>query len=383
MTISEIVPVYNADKYLEKCIDSILGQTYKNMEIILVDDGSTDNSPLILDEYAAKDCRIRVIHKPNGGAVSARNAGLQIARGEYVGFVDSDDWIEPDYLEKMVKIQRDTAVDIVVTSHFHDIGEDANIVSSNFQTGIYTKEQILPTLLYSGHFFEYGLQPHMVTKLFRKEILLKTQMCVDGRIVIGEDAAVVYPSVLEAEKIYISDICGYHYVQHSGSVTKRENSNESEICSLLFKHLERVFREKDVWDIMAPQFEQYRKYILLMRQMQYFDDRVALPYGGIPGNSKVVIYGAGVLGQKLYRYLSEVNDMDIVLWVDKNYMNYQKKGMDVKPAKDILSLREYDYILIANTVQRTADIIKRDLENMGVTCQKVLWFSEEFIRKKG
>lgn len=97
--ISVIVPVYNVEKYLHKCINSILNQTYKNLEIILIDDGSTDNSGKICDEYALKDNRIKVIHKENGGLSSARNAGLDICSGDYIGFVDSDDYIAEDMYE--------------------------------------------------------------------------------------------------------------------------------------------------------------------------------------------------------------------------------------------------------------------------------------------
>lgn len=383
MTISEIVPVYNAEKYLRKCVDSILGQTYKEMEIILVDDGSTDKSPQILDQYGVEDARVRVIHKTNGGAASARNAGLRVARGEYIGFVDSDDWIEPFYIEKMMQACTNTGVDIVVSNHFHDIGEECKKVSSAFKPGVYTKEQILPRLLYSGNFFEYGLQPHMVTKLFSREILLKTQLCVDERILIGEDAAVVYPSVLEAENIYISDLCGYHYVQHSNSMTKSETQSEKQWNQLLFSHLEKIFRAKGVWDVMAPQMEQYKKYLIFMRNMSEFDTKVLLPYGGIPTSSKIIIYGAGVLGQKMYRYLSEIEDLDIALWVDRNYEAYQNKGMKVGKPEDILSLQSYDYILIANTVQQTADTIKHNLTEMGIEKNKILWFSEEFMGQNG
>ena len=94
--VSVIVPVYKVEKYLDKCIESIVGQTYENLEIILVDDGSPDNCPTMCDEWAQKDSRIKVIHKENGGLSSARNAGLDACTGDYIGFVDSDDWIEPD-----------------------------------------------------------------------------------------------------------------------------------------------------------------------------------------------------------------------------------------------------------------------------------------------
>ena len=101
--VSVIVPVYNAEKYLQECVDSILRQTLTDLELILVDDGSTDSSPAICDRYAEQDARVQVIHKPNGRAASARNAGLRAASGEYVAFVDSDDWISPEMYEKMLE----------------------------------------------------------------------------------------------------------------------------------------------------------------------------------------------------------------------------------------------------------------------------------------
>ena len=109
--ISVIVPIYNTEKYLKRCFDSILSSTYENLEVILVDDGSPDNSGKICDEYAARDSRIRVIHKKNGGLSSARNAGLDIATGDYVTFVDSDDYIASDIYEKLVACMID-GVDI-------------------------------------------------------------------------------------------------------------------------------------------------------------------------------------------------------------------------------------------------------------------------------
>lgn len=101
--ISVIVPIYNADRYLERCLSSIIGQTYKNLEIICVDDGSTDNSLAICNKYSLLDNRIKVIHKNNGGVTSARKAGMKIASGEWVGFVDSDDWLELYAYERMIK----------------------------------------------------------------------------------------------------------------------------------------------------------------------------------------------------------------------------------------------------------------------------------------
>lgn len=378
--ISVIVPIYNTLQYLEQCVGSILNQTYRDLEIILVDDGSSYLCGKACDEYGLRDSRIKVIHKENGGSTSARKAGLEIANGDFVSFVDGDDWIEPYYYEKMVSAQEKTGADMVLSGHFHDIGKDSRKVKDNFPTGVYTREQLLPALLYAGQFFEYGIQPHMVTKLFKREILRKTQMCVDDHIVIGEDAAVVYPSVLEAEKIVVLDVCAYHYVQHPDSMTKREREDKEDIYGLLFAHLEKSFKEKNVWEIMKPQLRQYRKYLLCMHQISYFDEKVLAPYGGIAGGSKVVIYGAGVLGQKIHRYLMRKKEISIVLWLDQKYEIYREKGLAVDAPNEILKVPEYDFILIANTVQSTAETIRHYLVDNGIDDRKILWFSEEFRR---
>jgi glycosyltransferase involved in cell wall biosynthesis len=377
--ISVIVPIYNTSEYLEQCVGSILNQTYRDLEVILVDDGSSYLCGKACDEYAVTDYRVKVIHKENGGLVSARKTGLKAATGEFVGYVDSDDWIEPDYYEKMVLAQEKTGADIVLSGHFHDIGADSRQVRDNFPVGVYTKEQLLPALLYAGRFFEYGVQPHMVTKLFKKEIAVKMQMRVDNRIVIGEDAAVVYPSVLEAEKVYVSDVCAYHYIQHPNSITKsREVKKGAEIYDLLFKCLEEAFKEKKVWEILESQLKQYKKYLLFMHQISIFDKKVLMPYGGIQQGSKVIIYGAGVLGQKMYRYLAEKEEISIVLWVDQKYVVYQENGFGVSDPDEILKVTDYDFILIANTVQDVAENIRQYLVDKGIDNKKILWFSEEF-----
>ena len=121
--ISVIIPVYNAEKFLNKCLDSVIGQTYKNLEIILVDDGSQDDSGKICDEYAQKDNRIKVIHKENGGDSSARNTGLKMATGKYITTIDSDDWIELNAYEDMLKVLLEKNVDIVRCGFYKNYGE--------------------------------------------------------------------------------------------------------------------------------------------------------------------------------------------------------------------------------------------------------------------
>ena len=125
--ISVIIPVYNVEKYLEKCVDSIINQTYKNLEIILVDDGATDNSGKMCDEFAKRDSRIKVIHKENGGLSDARNFGLDVATGEYIAFVDSDDFLDKDFYEYLMKLKDKTSSDIVECNFIRAYEEDLDI----------------------------------------------------------------------------------------------------------------------------------------------------------------------------------------------------------------------------------------------------------------
>ncbi len=126
MKLSIIIPVYRTQNTLQRCLESILCQSFTDYEIILVDDGSPDNCPYLCDEYTQKDARIKVIHKENGGLSSARNAGIDASRGRYIGFVDSDDWVAPQYLEKLLRNLKETDADICECGAYYTSGESCD-----------------------------------------------------------------------------------------------------------------------------------------------------------------------------------------------------------------------------------------------------------------
>lgn len=384
--LSIIIPVYNVEQYLKKCLESVLNQTYQEFECILVDDGSTDASGRICDEFAISDSRITVIHKENGGLVSVRKAGLKNASGRFIGCVDSDDWVEPDYFEKLLKMQKKYDADIVAGNLFRDIGEDSYPVYNRIPTGLYRKQDILPQLIYSGNFFEFGLHPSLCSKLIRKEILDITQLSVDEDILEGEDDAVVYPSVLVAEKILVTDICGYHYVQRQGSITKSVKQDDLRRLQLVFDHLEKTFRTKGVMNELEFQVNQWKKFILLERHIQVFDEKtdgdILSPYGGIPLHSRIVIYGASFMGQTINRYITklEENTVQKVLWIDKEHQNFEKQGLQVEPPEHILNLHDrFDVVLIASVTESIVCSMKDYLLKLNVPEYKIRWLSEDFI----
>ena len=175
--LSIIVPVYNVESYLAECLNSILAQSFTDFEVLLIDDGSTDGSSALCDEYAGMDSRIRCFHKENGGHMSARQEGFRNARGTYTAFVDSDDWIAPAMYEQMCGAAIKYDADVVccnytaVTSKEHI--ERRDVCSPGFYDRSGLEEKIFPTMLFSGDFFHFGVSPSLCNKLFRASLFEK------------------------------------------------------------------------------------------------------------------------------------------------------------------------------------------------------------------
>lgn len=384
--ISVVVPVYNTAKYLDRCIISIINQTYRDLQIILVDDGSNDQSGNICSYYTRKDDRIEVIHQENGGQAAARKIGILHSKGDFIINLDSDDWIDEDYINGLVSAQEMTGADIVAGNLFYEIGDCITVVSNGIDYGCYNQKEIIDKMVCKGDFFEYGIQPHLVTKLIDRKLLLKSLVDNDLKIRIGEDAAVVYSCVLNCKKICVADVCGYHYIQHQESMTKTQADKKEEVDSIntLVEYLYKRFEEAGVIDVLRWQLGAYRKYLFAMRCIDVFetDDKILKPYGTIQCGSKVVIYGAGVLGQQLYSYLLR-KDVCITRWVDINYDEYRIRRLNVDNPEVLKDINAFDYILIANTNYTTAMTIKDYLMNkLNVDNSKIKWFSDEFINEQ-
>ncbi len=215
---SVIVPVYKTERYIRQCIESVLEQTYKDFELILVDDGSPDSSGAICDEYAQTDPRIKVIHKENEGLVSARKTGLQNACGHYVISLDSDDYIVRDMLKILATCISDTSAEVVSFDHFrvYDEGQKTRCCDGVTE-GFYVTEEALSNLrrqiLYkeSVGFFDYGISPCICFKAIEASLYRKYQFSVDNMIVVGEDLAVTMPMLLEAKSVYVLHQALYCY----------------------------------------------------------------------------------------------------------------------------------------------------------------------------
>ena len=257
--ISIIVPVYNVEDLLPRCVESIMAQTKKNIEIILVDDGATDNSGAICDDYAKKDARIQVIHKPNGGLTSAWKAGVAVASGAYLGFVDSDDWIDADMYERMWESAIKYDSDVVVCGLVFDY-EDSSIPKRNeisdFEKAYYDRkelEKLFPMLINDGRFFGRMLQPARVTKLYRKELVKRNMPLCKEEVSVGEDMQLTLPALTDAKSMsVVKDFYPYHYWFNQKSMTGKYDPKYLNKIKIMANRMKEISREKAVYDF-APQ----------------------------------------------------------------------------------------------------------------------------------
>ena len=245
---SVIIPVYNGEQYLKECIDSIICQSiFCDIEIILVDDGSTDASGLLCDKYALKYENIHVIHKKNGGLVSARKIGVINSKGKYITFVDADDWIDKDAIQKMVEFAENQASELVIGGMKFEYENRTEQYEYSIKPGIYSDiEKFTENYIYSGVFFKFGILPTICGKLFLRDKYVQFQMNVPDELKIGEDVAVTIPYILNAtSKIIVIDTIDYHYRQNDKSMVHQfSNANREFETNSLYKTLD-FYLKKD------------------------------------------------------------------------------------------------------------------------------------------
>ena len=226
--ISLIVPVYNKEKYLKKSIDSMVNQSYENLEIILVDDGSADNSGAICDTYGEKYNNVKVIHQKNQGPSEAWKNGFKVSKGEYIAFADSDDWIDHDMIEKMSKHLTGNNYEIVTCDHVLEYAD--GISQEVYQTllpGEYNKNQIYENILP----YIIGLEKRHISlsrcmKLISRNLIEENEKYCDSNILMGDDSTITLPCIIDAERIYNMDHeAMYHYLYVNDSVVHRYDPN--------------------------------------------------------------------------------------------------------------------------------------------------------------
>ena len=245
--ISIIVPVYNAEKYLDECVESIVNQTYKNIEIILVDDGSQDNSSALCNQWSKKDKRIKTIHKKNGGVSSARNIGISDSKGEWVSFVDADDWIEKDYIKEMIEKANAYNCEYVCCGFNRVYSNRVEHINSNEKIIEHNSNTFLKSLLNVQN--SYGFV-HM--KLIKKSLIDKIRF--DENIKVGEDALFNVQLCKRMDKIVIYNKALYNYRLNLDSVVRKYDidyvDKYTKSMNTMKKYINANYQEKNITQML-------------------------------------------------------------------------------------------------------------------------------------
>lgn len=388
---SIIVPIFNAEQYLEQCLSSIVNQTYHNLEIVLVNDGSTDKSLEICQKYQRLDQRIKIISKENGGLIRARKTGLSLATGRFIGFVDSDDWIEPTMYETLANCMDEKGCDLVSSGIIRDY-EDSNrqvVVYDNYPEGIYNNlnSAIYPTMLYHPQYRNFGIYCTLWNKLYKKELLVQVYKEMNEDVFYGEDALACYPYCLLAESIYILHKAFYHYNIRQESMSFTPDRRLPYNNYLLYHGLQDIFT-KSLYRIVL--MRQLKKYLMMLERhslhVLYQFDAVALDewkfsFPESLYDKKYVLYGAGVCGQALYRNLCEKEkEQNMVMWVDQEAEKREQECAYLINKPDVLLRAEWDVILVAVKSENMAMQIMDELaETYHIARTKMCWRQVEHI----
>lgn len=383
--ISIIVPVYNVEAYLVKCVDSILDQTYSNIEIILVNDGSTDNSSIICDNYRKKDARIKVIHQKNSGLTITRRAGANLACGKYIGFVDGDDWIEPNMYQVLYNYIHTENVDIVTSRGYREYlwGTGESTLGDTILAGKYEISESNDYIL--THFFpgihgktEY-INGAVWNKLFRSNIIKEVLNEIDGHI-HGQmdDTVCVFGSIIRSKSILITQDILYHHREREGSFTYSKNPKgllQLNYAYLALKQLldQSIYKEKLFSDLLEyVSCATIAAYNNLFDNEEYIFPQYFFKSNKIPMSSKVIIYGAGNVGKSFWSQLKANGYYELLGIVDKNPSNIPSKFRPSYSIEDIRKI-DFDYIIIAIKDIKLAKEIHDNLISQYITPEKIIW----------
>lgn len=378
--ISIIVPIYNVEAYLDRCIISIINQIYTNTEIILVDDGSTDNSGTICDRYAEKETRIRVIHQRNQGLVRARKAGLEAARGEYIGFVDGDDYIEPNmYCELMDKLRESKAGFI----HSGYYAGDENKRVKPFISGIYNLTEvnrldfICQNILNTSQKSRMSISPSIWSKLFGAKLIKKAYAFVPDSQSLGEDIISLCVCILEADAVVLTTETYYHYTIRENSLVHCADAMQMVRYTQLYHSLCKVFAKYGKYDRVEKDLNVYMVQfcVLFLKQAcknAIYMEQYRFPELDLLKDKKIVLYGAGTVGENYYSYFKRTGWCNIVGWIDQSFSERNSVYATVEGA-DALDKMEYDLLIVGVKREELAKEIMQMLCARGIRKEKIVW----------
>lgn len=377
--ISVIIPMYNSENYIAECLSSVVLQDYSDIEVIVIDDGSTDNSAGVVADFQQKDNRIKLLRQENHGLVYSRKQGVQNASGEYILFVDSDDSIDRNMISSLVDIAVADNADVVASAATIFINENKRIARNAATDGLYQKnelDELKRKLFCYEDFSTMAVLPFLWNKLWRTDLIRKYVLSADEKMTIGEDVAIGFPAIYEAKMVAITNQSFYNYRKTESSMLNRKKNVLKEVENLVsvYKNIRRVCADNGTDEYLAEGINRFVLNQLFTRAYPYVtgltQSKGLFPYcDDIPKN--LIIYGAGELGREIYNYAS--SKVSIKYWIDKDSENLREFGLPVNSI-DQCDIDENDIVIIAVLSKRATEGIVSDLFDKGYRKDSILKF---------
>jgi glycosyltransferase involved in cell wall biosynthesis len=373
--ISVIVPIYNIASFLPKCVESILNQSFKDFELILVNDGSPDESNQICQDYQKKDSRVKIINKVNGGLLSARKAGLENADSDFIAFVDGDDWVDIDFLASMYRIVELHSVDFVISGFIRAFEGRNEKMTPLYKQGIYEGNdltELLNNMLNTSTFFQHGISTYVWNKLFKREILEKILFQVPNDITMGEDAAITYSYMPFCSSVGITHSCNYFYRQRVNSMVKSIQSVELErnhLTNLIYYLNDALVNKLNNISLRSDLLYYLYSQVLVRFGGLINDSPEYIPFEGLKNGDKVLLYSSGTFGQRLVAFNKIHKVFHLASWVDLDHFESNELGLEVVSPFSVIK-NEYDSIIIASIDGTQIAKILDNLSLYGFDCSK-------------
>ena len=359
--VSIIIPVYNAQTHLERCIDSVLKQDFENFELLLMNDGSTDSSGGICDEYATRDDRIKVFHKENSGVSDTRNQAIKYAKGEYIQFIDSDDWITPDATDLLVRMADTYQCEMVITDFYRVIGEKVSQKGNINEDGVLTKEEFAIEMMDNPADFYYGV---LWNKLYRRDIILDHQIYMEKDISWCEDFIFNMDYIRHVKNVYALHVPIYYYVKTPGSLVAQGTSilKTIQMKRMVFKCYKEFYKEMfDEDDYEKIQFQVYRFLIdaagdgavgpkFLPGSMKLGNERISVDINVATGEG--IFYERYKEYKLLERYLETVALKHDVSLEDTKLMLYLSQANECCTIKEMAEITQIKRRRLVNSLKK-------------------------------
>lgn len=373
--LSVIVPAYNLENYIEECIQSICTQTYSDIEIIVINDGSVDKTGEICDRLNAEDKRIHVIHQSNKGVMAARIRGVNEAKGKWISFVDGDDYLDRNMYSAM--LSNCAGSDLITCGLRREEKHIAQIVLDDFAAGRYEGDDYRNLLACAIYDFtsekQQRLTPWLVNKIFRTDVMKEVaKECRHYKITYAEDSVMLYRYLLKCKTVYICKDVFYTYrYREESAIHSRKDDILIDINQVYIALKDRF----EIEDKNLHLIEQLQKWIVIMtgyafrNQMKFNEDICPIEFlvdVEALTSKRVVIYGAGKCGRDYVRQLRQ-NDIVPVLWVDRH-----PKESNIHSPESLKNI-EFDCLIIAVNSRELAEEIKKDLLAMDIGTEKIHW----------